>query len=123
MRRAEEAQRARTAHFRRALYAEVAEPEERRSVAPGEAYRVYMDDDSGTFPHDFYRVLDAAARVLGLDTGHDPELRRAFTKWRRQSDTDVLQACVLQLDEALISVLRRRRASTRRRTEAGAGLS
>lgn len=84
------------------------------SAAPGEAYAVPMYDPAGAVPRELQRVLDVAARVVGLDTAPAPAFRGPHLLQRTPRDQTVLSDCVMQLEEALVLTLRRRATSHER---------
>lgn len=98
-------QRARHAALRAALYA--APAHDAGTLEAGEAYPVYAHDPSGTLPRDFLLVVHAANRVLGLDTGPVPQFQGTEVKHAR--DQEILLDTVMQLDEALLMTLQRKR--------------
>lgn len=98
-------QEARMAYLHQALYPPAVQ--EPGGLAPGEAYPVYAHDPSGKLPPSFVHVLDVANRVLGVDTAPPPQYHLSDTRHRR--DQDILLDTVMQLDEALLATLRRRR--------------
>ncbi|WFC96047.1 hypothetical protein MBRA1_002703 [Malassezia brasiliensis] len=102
------ADEARAEAHRAALYAAPA-PAPRAPRAAGEAYPVYAHDPSGTWPREYTRVLACAQRVLGLDAA--PAASFVAHDVRHLRDADVLHVAVLQLDEALVTTLHRRRAA------------
>lgn len=103
------AQRDRLEALRTALYAQTETTEEPAALDAGEAYPLYAHDPSGAMPRDWVMVLDCAKRVLGLDTG--PVATFQSYDMRQSRDQDVLQTAVMQLDEALVATLQRRRHS------------
>ena len=98
-------QRARHAALRAALYA--APAHDAGTLEAGEAYPVYAHDPSGTLPRGFLLVVHAANRVLGLDTGPVPQFQGTEVKHAR--DQEILLDTVMQLDEALLMTLQRKR--------------
>lgn len=77
------------------------------SIAPGEAFAVYAHDPGGAMPRDLLRVIDAGKRIVGLDMHGLPPYRPSNVAWHRPHDQDVLLDCVMQLEEALLTTLRR----------------
>ncbi|KAI3617535.1 hypothetical protein CBS9595_003444 [Malassezia furfur] len=101
---------ARAEAHRAALYAApAAAPAAPAARTAGEAYPVYAHDPSGTWPREYTRVLACAQRVLGLDTA--PAASFQAHDVRHLRDADVLHVAVLQLDEALVTTLHRRRVA------------
>ena len=58
---------------------------------------------------DMHRVLETGMRIVGLDTHPLPTYQPSNTAWTRPHDQDVLLDCVMQLEEALVTTLMRRR--------------
>ncbi|KAI3624356.1 hypothetical protein CBS14141_002784 [Malassezia furfur] len=94
---------------RAALYAHDAPPAPAAARAAGEAYPVYAHDPSGAWPRAYTRVLACAQRVLGLDPVRAAPFQAHDVRHLR--DADVLHVAVLQLDEALVTTLHRRRVA------------
>lgn len=100
---------ARAAAHRAVLYAHDAPPAPATARAAGEAYPVYAHDPSGAWPRAYTRVLACAQRVLGLDPVRAAPFQAHDVRHLR--DADVLHVAVLQLDEALVTTLHRRRVA------------
>jgi hypothetical protein len=80
------------------------------ALAPGEAYAIHAHDPGGALSRDMQRVLEVATRIVGLDTQAPPQHQTGNLASIRPRDQNVLLDCVMQLEEALISTLRRRHA-------------
>ena len=105
-----EAQHAeRRKQFEAELYAGEPTTECETDIAPGEAYALHTHDPGGTMSRDMHRVLETGMRIVGLDTHPLPTYQPSNTAWTRPHDQDVLLDCVMQLEEALVTTLMRRR--------------
>lgn len=100
---------ARRAELVRAMYAE---PESDHGLEPGDGYALYSMDPAGGVPREMERLMSVAMRVVGLDTTPAPSFQHS-SEWAAARDDDVLSDCVMQVEEALVLLLRRQRSNTR----------